>query len=155
VQYRIVAISAALVLAAACSSVQSTPGSPAGNVTGAPTPRGAVERFLAAVRAEDLQAMAAVWGTKDGPVHDISRQELEQREIVMVQCLANDSASFLDNTEAPGGDRMVRFTLYRGPVVRTTAFTVEAATENRWYVSQIDLRDVHACTVQAGQPISK
>jgi hypothetical protein len=151
-----VAISAALVVAAACSSVptnNTTAGAAAANVTGAPTARGAVERFLAAVRAEDLQAMSAVWGTKDGPVQGISRQELEQREIIMVRCLSNDSATFLDNTEAPGGDRLVRFTLYKGPVVRTTSFTVEVAPESRWYVSEINLRDVHSCTVQAGQPI--
>jgi hypothetical protein len=152
VRYRILAISAALLLAAACSSVPTNNSTPA-NVTGAPTARGAVERFLAAVRAEDLQAMSAVWGTKDGPIQGISRQELEQREIIMVRCLSNDSATFLDNTEAPGGDRLVRFTLYKGPVVRTTSFTVEVAPESRWYVSQINLREVHSCTVQAGQPV--
>ena len=154
VHYRIVAIGVALVVAAACSSAPSHPAT-AADLSGAPTPRGSVERFLESVRAEDLQAMGAVWGTKDGPVRDIPRQELEQREMIMARCLENDSATFVDNTAGLGSDRLLRFTLYRGAITRTTTFTVVTGPESRWYVEQINLRDVHSCTVQAGQPVSK
>ena len=153
VMYRIVGIGVALMVAAACSSAPSHP-TTAADLSGAPTPRGSVERFLAAVRAEDLQAMAAVWGTKDGPVKDITRQELEQREMIMARCLENDSATFVDNTAGLGGDRLLRYTLFRGQVSRTTTFTVVPGPESRWYVEQINLRDVHSCTVQAGQPLN-
>src|ERR687885_2406127 len=40
---------------------------PRGSRVGADSPRDAVEDFLKAVRAQDLQAMAAVWGTQKGP----------------------------------------------------------------------------------------
>jgi len=142
---------AAIVLAVGC---KSAPTRPSGDLTGAPTARGAVERFLAAIRAQDLQAMSVVWGTKNGLLRDmVSRDELEKREVVLAQCLAHDSASFLDESPTTGGDRLVRYELYHGSVSRATTFTTESAADSRWYVKEIDLRDVHACTVQAGQPV--
>lgn len=151
-QYRIVVLGAAFVVAAACGSVQ-TPSPAATDLTGAPTPRGSVERFLAAIRAQDLQAMGVVWGTKEGPVKDIPRQELEQREMIMARCLEHDSASFLEDSPGTEGDRLIRFTLFRGTLTRTTTFTVVPGPQSRWYVEQINLRDVHSCTVQAGDQI--
>jgi hypothetical protein len=75
--------------------------------------------------------------------------------MIMARCLANDSATFVDNTEGLEGARLIRFTLYRGPITRTTTFTTVSGPESRWYVEQINLRDVHSCTVQAGQPVTK
>jgi hypothetical protein len=136
---------------AACHSSPSTKPSP--DLSGAPSARGAVERFLAAVRAEDLQAMGLVWGSKAGPARQtIPREELEKREVILAQCLANDSASFLDENSAPNGDRQVRYVLHRGTLARTTLFDVQDGPDSRWYVKEIDLRDVHSCTVEAGQP---
>ena len=124
---------------------------PPQEVTGAPTPRGAVERFLAAVRGQDLQALGVVWGSKAGPARvTVPREELERREVIMTQCLANDSASFLDENAAPEGRRQVRFVLHRGGIHRTTAFTTESGPLERWYVVEIDLRDTHSCTVEGG-----
>jgi hypothetical protein len=137
---------------AACHS--STTTTPVPDLAGAPTPRGAVERFLAAVRAQDLQAMGLVWGTKNGPAREtLNREEIEKREVVMAHCLANDSARFLDENSSPAGDRQVRFVLHNGTVARTTLFTAEEGPAERWYVKEIDLRDVHSCTVEAGQPV--
>src|SRR5579883_1210574 len=56
--------------AAVTVACRSTPTRPSGDLSGAPSARGAVERFLAAVRAQDLQAMSVVWGTKNGPSRD-------------------------------------------------------------------------------------
>lgn len=100
--------------------------------------------------------MSVVWGTKDGPARDdMPRDLLEKKEVIMAQCLAHDSAGFIDDTPSLAGDRQVRFVLYRGTVTRTTSFTTEASPQARWFVKQIDLRDVHSCTVNAGQQISK
>jgi hypothetical protein len=145
-----VTISVAVAIAA-CHSTSTTP-SP--DVSGAPTARGAVERFLAAVRAQDLQAMGLVWGTKKGPAREtVPREDIEKSEVIMAQCLANDSARFLDENASPDGDRQVRFILHNGPVTRTTLFTTQEGPEDRWYVKEIDLRDVHSCTVNAGQQV--
>ena len=97
--------------------------------------------------------MGVVWGTKEGPVKDIPRQELEQREMIMARCLEHDSASFLEDSPGTEGDRLIRFTLFRGTLTRTTTFTVVPGPQSRWYVEQINLRDVHSCTVQAGDQI--
>lgn len=148
---RIVVAVVALAAAAACRSVPARTSS--GDQTGAPSPRAAVDRFLAAVRAQDLQALSVVWGTKSGPARDnIQREELEKREVIMTQCLSNDSASFVDDTPGLGGDHLVHFTLYRGSVTRTTLFTTQEDASSRWYVKEIDLKGVHSCTAQAGQP---
>ena len=63
VHYRIVAIGVALAVAAACSSAPSHPAT-AADLNGAPTPRGAVERFLASVRAEDLPGHGGCLGDR-------------------------------------------------------------------------------------------
>ena len=39
-------------------------------LTGAPTARAAVEDFLNAVKAQDIQAMSVIFGTKNGPSRD-------------------------------------------------------------------------------------
>jgi hypothetical protein len=152
VRYRLAAIVTGTMVAviAACHSPSTKP---APDLSGAPSARGAVERFLAAVRSQDLQAMSLVWGSKAGPAREtLPREELEKREVILAQCLANDSASFVDENSAPDGDRQVRYALHHGNVVRTPTFSVEEGPLSRWYVRQIDLRDVHSCTVEAGAP---
>ena len=152
---RIVGALIALAAFAACKSASSGNGAGAnGGEPGAPSPRVAVERFLAAVRAQDLQAMSMVWGTKSGPARDnIQREQLEKREVIMTQCLANDSASFVEDSPGLGGDHLVHFVLYRGPVTRSTAFTTQSDGSARWYVKEIDLKGVHSCTAEAGQQL--
>jgi hypothetical protein len=146
----------AIMALAALAACKSASGHGDAGVTepGAPTPRAAVERFLNAVRAQDLQAMSMVWGTKSGPARDnIQREQLEKREVIMTQCLANDSASFADESPGLGGDHLVHFILYRGPVTRSTAFTTQSDGSARWYVKEIDLKGVHSCTAEAGQQL--
>jgi hypothetical protein len=152
VRYRLAAIVTASAAAVTIAACKSAPTRPAGDLSGAPTARGAVERFLAAVRAQDLQAMGVVWGSKAGPAREtIPREELEKREVILTQCLANDSAKFLDENAVPDGNRQVRFALYHGAISRTTVFTTESGPVSRWYVKEIDLRDVHSCTLENGQ----
>jgi hypothetical protein len=153
VRYRLAAIVPVGVALAAVVACRSAPTRSAADLSGAATPRGAVERFLASVRAQDLQAMGLIWGTKNGPAREtVPREELEKREVILTQCLAHDSAAFLDENSAPGDDRQVRYVLFHGQVTRTTAFTAESGPQARWYVKEINLRDVHSCTLEAGQP---
>jgi hypothetical protein len=99
-----------LVLAAACHSAGGPTagtvrpaGSPisGGGVGGAISPRTAVTGFLAAARAEDLQALASMWGTSEGPARNsIPRDELEKREIVMICFLKHDRYRLLTDAES-------------------------------------------------------
>src|SRR5947207_13019239 len=86
----------ALLFAGACRSrtteVPVTAPSPAPssgtNAAGAASPRLALEAFLGAIRAQDLQAMSGVWGDKNGPARDakvFSRAEMEQRELYLIR----------------------------------------------------------------------
>ena len=69
--------------------------------------RPALDAFLGAIRAKDLQALGAIWGDKDGAIRDskrISRDELEKRELLLMCYFSHDSYTVL-NDEAGGRRR--------------------------------------------------
>lgn len=104
-------------------------------LTGTATPRLAVEQFLAAVQAQDLQAMSVVWGTSKGPARDqLERTELERREIIMQGCYAHDRFRVLDESPAPDGERAIRVEITRGRTTATPTFAVVKGPSDRWYV---------------------
>jgi hypothetical protein len=108
-------------------------------MTGAPAPRLAVEQFLGAVKAQDLQAMSVVWGTEKGPARDqMDRTELEKREIVMQGCYAHDRYRILDESPSTAGKRLVRVQITRGNKNKTPNFTTVQGPSNRWYVLDAD-----------------
>lgn len=114
-----------------------------GPLTGAPAPRTAVEQFLAAVRAQDLQAMSIIWGTDKGPTRDqIERRELEKRELIMQCMFAHDRFRILDETGGAAGRRVFRVELTRGRIVRVTNFTTIQGPSERWYVESADIEPV-------------
>ena len=121
------------------------PAPSSGTSTGAGSPREAVAGFLAAVKDGDLQALAAVWGNKDGPARDrFDRVELEQRELIMVRCLRHDSYTILDETPSIEGDRALSVQLKRKDLTGTTAFIVTLGPARRWYMKSVDLDLVKA-----------
>lgn len=130
----------ALLVLAACGP-RVAPGSP---MPGALAPRAAVESFLSAVRAQDLQAMSMVWGSERGPARDIipDRSELEKREIVMQCYLAHDRFRILGDVASVEKRRVFRVELSKGPLTRTTTFTTVAGPSNRFYVLEADLEPV-------------
>jgi hypothetical protein len=112
---------------------------PTGAMTGAPAPRLAVEQFLSAVKAQDLQAMSVVWGTEKGPARDqMERTELEKREIVMQGCYAHDRFRILDESPSTEGRRLVRVQITRGNRTKTPNFTTVKGPSDRWYVLDAD-----------------
>jgi len=120
-----------LVLVAACGR-KPAPGTP---LTGAAAPRLAVEQFMAAVKAQDLQAMSVVWGTPKGPARDqLERTELEKREIIMQACYDHESYRILDEGPAPDNERVVRVEVKRGRKTATPSFMVVKGPSERWYV---------------------
>lgn len=124
-----------------------TPGTPtptASGGTGAATPGAAVSAFMAAAKVEDLQALAAVWGTAEGSIRDqISRSELEMREVYIVKCLRHDQYTVLSDGSAPAGKRLMNVQLKRGTLTRATNFTLVASPQGRWYVERLDLEPLN------------
>ena len=123
-----------LVLATACRTV------PAGNsLGGAESPRAAVEKYLAAARAQDLQALGAVWGDEKGPTRDrIPRTQLDQLELIQLCLLKHDQARVGDPAVAIGGRFTMQVNLTQGQLQANVRFTVAEGPSNRWYVEDFD-----------------
>ncbi len=131
---------AGLFLLAACSS--ATRGNNA-QLTGGATAQLAVDQFLKAVNAKDLQAMSTVFGTKNGPAREtMDRTELEKREIILACYFTHDSARIVNETSGTQGHRNVRVELKKGNFVRQTTFYAIQGPGDRWYVDNMDIAAV-------------
>lgn len=115
---------------------------------GAATPVAAVERFLAAARAQDMPAMSLIWGTAAGPARaTIPPDELERRQVIMMCHLRHDRHRIVDETSLLQGQRRVTADLTAGDMTRRTNLSVVPATAGGWYVLAVDLealRDICA-----------
>ncbi len=129
---------------AACGSHSASPNTRptpvTDNATGAASPRAAVMAFLGAAKAEDLQSMAAIWGTADGPARDVlPRDELEKRELIMIRCFRHDSAKILGETTGERGKQILPVELKSKALTGSTNFTVVPGPRGRWYVEEADI----------------
>src|SRR3982750_5063046 len=91
-----------LLLAGACTT--RTVVVPESSPAQGPLP--ALAEFLASVRSQDLQAMSGAWGDRDGAVRDnkkMSRQEMEQRELLLMCYFKHDSYRVIGDTPRPPG----------------------------------------------------
>lgn len=107
-------------------------------------PRPALDAFLSAVRAQDLQALETAWGDKNGPVRDskvFSRAEMEQRELILIRCFKHDRARVLGESPAADGERVFQVELVRGTVTRVTDFFTTKGPD-RWYVRSANMEPV-------------
>lgn len=111
-------------------------------------PRAALNAFLGAIKAQDLQALSSAWGDRDGPIREntkVTRGELEQRELILVRCFAHDRFTVLGDALAAQGERVMTVELQRdakeGTIRRTTNFFLAKAPD-RWYVRSADMEPV-------------
>ena len=135
-------IVAGLLLLAACSSATQR-GSNNGQVTGAASPQLAVDQFLGAVKARDLQAMSTVFGTNNGPAREtMDRTELEKREVILTCYFTNDSYRTLGERSGSGDHREISVELKKGNLTRQTTFYAIRGPGGRWYVDNMDIAAV-------------
>lgn len=108
---------------------------------GAGTGTNAVRQFLAAAKAQDLQAMSAVWGNDQSPVRDrVERQELERRLLIMMCHLRHDESRIGDSQPGEAGRLIHPVELERGTQSATSKFTVVKNKETgRWYVEVFEM----------------
>ncbi len=142
---------AAAVLTSACArgtsgggggSSSSAPVPLTGALAGAASSQQAVELFMRAVKAQDLQTMSAVWGTTRGPARDqMDREQLEKR-LIVIQCKL-DHESWRFSEERPrllsGGRQDFRVQLRTKQAEAITSFTTTQGPENRWFVEIVDM----------------
>lgn len=132
---------AVLIFLAACSSAgQHGAASVSGTVSGADTPKQAVQAFLAAAHAQDLRAMALVWGTESGPARDVvDHSQLEKRELIMQCYVTHDTFTVLSEAPGENGSRVLSVSLAKGQLARESKFTAVKAHDERWYVEDVQL----------------
>jgi hypothetical protein len=112
-------------------------------VVGAPDARAAIDGFLKAVRAQDIQAMSVLWGTAKGPARDqFKRDELEKR-LIVIQCYLNhDRWSYAEDRArlSAGGRQEYLIELRQQSLGARTIFTTIAGPGGRWFVEIIDVQ---------------
>lgn len=130
----------------ACSKqpVNTTPGrgGAVSNNVGAGSSRAAVDGFMTAVKAADLQAMSTIWGNEKGPGRDqFKRDELEKRLVIMQCLLQHDRYTFLDDTPQlqTGGRQGWPLQLTRKRVTAKTKLTTVRGPNGRWFLADADL----------------
>ena len=135
-------IVAGLFFLAACSSATQS-GSNNGQVTGAVSSQVAVDQFLLAARARDIQAMSTVFGTKNGPAREtMDRTELEKREVNMACYFNTNSYRILGENSGQADHRDVRVELKKNNLTRQTTFYTIQGPGGRWYVDNMDIAAV-------------
>ena len=138
---------AAALFTAGCATTPSPgaagPAPSAGsNLTGETTSRRAVETFMRAVKAQDLQQMATAWGTAKGPARDLmSRDDLEKRLIIMQCNMDHDAFSFLEASPRlqTGGRHEYLVEIRKDRLKAKTTFTTVPGPSQRWYVEIVDM----------------
>lgn len=138
-----------LVLAGCRRQVASTTPPPVGvNTPGGISSRDAVQRFMTAAKAQDLQAFANVWGTTAGPARgNMGKDELEQRQLILFCYLKHDSYRVLSESPSPNGERVLALENKYQDLTRVANFFATRGPENRWYVRAFEtdpLKDICA-----------
>jgi hypothetical protein len=110
-------------------------------------PRLAVQQFMAAVKAQDLQGISAVWGTSKGLARDgLSQAELDRRLLLIQRCYNHDSFRIVEETPAPDGKRYLRLAVVRGRITKSPNFLIvrgpvrdsQGRTSTQWLVEDAD-----------------
>ena len=130
-----------LLLVACRSSGPATP-TPAATLggPGAASAGAALTAMMAAVKAEDIQAFAAVWGDQKGSVRDQwPRSELEMRAYITMKCLRHDKFTVLSDGNGIGGRRVLNVQINYKDLAKVTNFTVVPGPQSRWYVEIFDM----------------
>ena len=124
-----------MLVVAACTRPVSVGTAANPNTPGAATAREAVQKFLAAAKAQDLQAMSIVWGTSAGPARStMDRQELEQREIILLCYLKHDAYKIGSESPATNGERVFDVEMKYRDLTRSANFFATPGPAGRWYL---------------------
>jgi hypothetical protein len=125
-----------LVLVAACRTVVVSDNT----LTGAATPRAAVERLLAAARSQDIQALGAVFGNDRGPMRNqAERATVERQLLIQLQCLRHDKAVISEPARGEGGRTIFTVDFTQAANTATSRFTVVKGPSDRFYVEIFDI----------------
>lgn len=114
----------------------------------------AVQQFLDAAKAGDLQAMSAVFGNDVSPLRDREgRAQVEQRMLIMACHLKHDQARVGPATPGPNGRVQHRVELTQGTKQASPSFvTVRNTRTGRWFVEEFEIAALYTFCASAGAP---
>ncbi len=136
-----------LVALAACHHSAAVSSSPAprpaagGNQIGAVDASAAVNGFLKAAKAQDIQGMSSLFGGPNGLLREIDTQaNVEKRLLTMICYLKYDSYKIAREKASTGGTRLLTVDITLGTSTLTSDFTTVPNANGRWFVQQFDLQ---------------
>lgn len=108
---------------------------------GAASSEQAVVQFLNGAKADDLQAISAVWGNAESPTRErVDRQELERRLLIMVCHLRHEESRVGVAERGELGRTVHRVELVaNGRTVVVPFTTIQNTRSGRWFVENVDL----------------
>jgi hypothetical protein len=128
-----------LVATVACGGGRSAGVSP---VLGPATPEAAVEQFLTAVNAADLDQMAMLWGDQRGPegvTHTMTIEIRIQRLTIMQRVLRTDNHQITETDASDPAKRVLTVAMTQGTRRFAVPFTVVPMRAGGWIVNDIRL----------------
>jgi len=100
----------------------------------------ALEAFLSAIRARDIQKLAVAWGDEKGSVlNKWPANDLQQRGAILLRFLSHHSSEILSEGEATANARTFKVALKNGEKTFATDFSVVRGSLGRWYVQKFDM----------------
>lgn len=109
----------------------------------------AIDKFMAAVKAKDLDQMSHLWGNEKGPLvdqtSDKNREQLRKRLVAMQKMLENKGYRIVEGplpSSAGGEVRMFRMELERGNCKKVSPIDVVKTHEGGWLVLDPHLEQV-------------
>lgn len=139
----LVMISAVLAL----SACASTPAPAPGGAASAPAPQMTIERFLRAANQNDLDTMAALFGTRDGSIaRQWTRREVDDRMFLLASLLRHTDYQIEAEHIVPGRRQeatqfSVRMRVAQGAVV--VPFTLVLTQRSpQWLIEEIGIERI-------------
>jgi hypothetical protein len=128
----------------------TTPPAASTNVTGASSAATAISGFMTAAKAQNLQAMGALWGTATELVRERDPQvDVEKRLLTMVCYLKHDNYRVTAERPDVGGTRVYLLQLTYKDITRVSSFRVVPNDRGRWFVQEFELEPLQAICAKA------
>ncbi|MBI1809256.1 MAG: hypothetical protein HYR75_05100 [Gemmatimonadetes bacterium] len=133
-----------LLLAVGCRSAGVGTPSAGSKSPGAASQTVAIDRFIAAGNAQDVQALLAAWGDENGSRRDhettaAERAEDERNAIILICHLKNTTHQIQDSKPGAGGRTFYDVDMTQGTAHARVRFTVAETPSRQYFVADFDV----------------
>lgn len=107
---------------------------------GAATPKDAMNAFMAAIKVQDLDQLAVIWGSEKGPAREtVPSDQLRKRELIMECYLQHDKYEIKSDVESTATIHIMIVAVTKGSFTRNLKTQVVKGPNDRWYVANPEL----------------